>query len=211
MKLLFGFLLLVVLGLADLQAQQQRPGGSTGRGGSFGRQMDANGDGKISREEFPGPKEMFDQFDKNKNNFLSEEERNAMRQSRGRGGFGRGNSGGGFRRPNQAESPNQAEQLFMAVDGNKDKSLSAKEWQSYFGKILTEGDANKDGNLSVEEWQAWRQRRQENSRPSGRGVGGGLQMGDPAPKLSAQFMTQKGSLEFNKITRLSVIIFGSYT
>jgi len=100
MKLLFGLLFLVVLGLADLQAQQQRPGGSTGRGGSFGRQMDANGDGKISREEFPGPKEMFDQFDKDKNNFLSPEERDAMRQGRMRGGFGgRGNSGGGFRRP----------------------------------------------------------------------------------------------------------------
>jgi len=209
MKLLFGLLLLVVLELADLQAQQQRPGGSTGRGGSFGRQMDADGDGKISREEFPGPKEMFDQFDKDKNNFLSEEERNAMRQSRGRGGFSRGNSGGGSRRPNHAEIPNQAEQLFMAVDGNKDKSLSPKEWQSYFGKILTEGDSNKDGNLSAEEWQAWRQRMQR-ARPGNR-VSGGLQEGDPAPKLSVQFMTQKGSLEFNKITRLSVIIFGSYT
>ena len=212
MKLLFGLLLLVVLGLADLQAQLQRPGGSTGRGGSFGRQMDANGDGKISREEFPGPKEMFDQFDKDKNNFLSPEERDAMRQGRTRGGFGgRDNSGGGFRRPNQAESPNLAEQLFSAVDGDKDKSLSAKEWYLYFDKILNDGDANKDGNVSAEEWKAWRQRSQENSRPSGRGVGGGLQVGDPAPQLSAQFMTQKGSLEFNKITRLSVIIFGSYT
>jgi len=209
MKLLSGLLLLMAICLVDLQAQQQRPGGSTGRGGSFGRQMDANGDGKISREEFPGPKEMFDQFDKDKNNFLSEEERNAMRQSRGRGGFSRGNSGGGFRRPNQTESPLQAEQLFLAVDGNKDKSLSAKEWQSYFGKILTEGDSNKDGNLSAEEWQAWRQRMQR-ARPGNRGSGG-LQVGDPAPKLSVQFMTQKGSLEFNKITRLSVIIFGSYT
>ena len=209
MKLFLGLLLIVASGLDDLHAQQQRPGGSTGRGGSFGRQMDANGDGKISREEFPGPKEMFDQFDKDKNNFLSEEERNAMRQSRIRGGFGRGNSGGGIRRPNQTESPIQTEQLFLAVDGNKDKSLSPKEWQSYFGKILTEGDANKDGNLSAEEWQAWRQRMQR-ARPGNRG-GGGLQVGDPAPKLSVQFMTQKGSLEFNKITRLSVIIFGSYT
>ena len=209
MKLFLGLLLIVASGLDDLHAQQQRPGGSTGRGGSFGRQMDANGDGKISREEFPGPKEMFDQFDKDKNNFLSEEERNAMRQSRIRGGFGRGNSGGGVRRPNQTESPIQTEQLFLAVDGNKDKSLSPKEWQSYFGKILTEGDANKDGNLSAEEWQAWRQRMQR-ARPGNRG-GGGLQVGDPAPKLSVQFMTQKGSLEFNKITRLSVIIFGSYT
>ena len=208
MKLLFGLLLLVVLGLADLQAQQQRPGGSTGRGGSFGRQMDANGDGKISREEFPGPKEMFDQFDKDKNNSLSPEERDAMRQSRMRGGFGRGNSGGGFRRPGQDQGNNMAQELFGAVDVNKDSKLSPKEWQSYFDKILTEADKDKNGNLSAEEWQAWRQRSQ--SRSSGR-PDRGLKVGALAPKISAEFMTQKGSLDFSKIKHLSVVIFGSYT
>ena len=208
MKLLFGLLLLVVLGLADLQAQQQRPGGSTGRGGSFGRQMDANGDGKISREEFPGPKEMFDQFDKDKNNFLSPEERDAMRQSRMRGGFGRGNSGGGFRRPGQGQGNNMAQELFGAVDANKDSKLSPKEWQTYFDKILTEADKDKNGNLSAEEWRAWRQRKQ--SRSSGR-PDRGLKVGAMAPKVSAEFMTQKGSMDFSKIKHLSVVIFGSYT
>jgi Ca2+-binding EF-hand superfamily protein len=208
MKLLSALLLLMAIGLGDLQAQQQRPGGSTGRGGSFGRQMDANGDGKISREEFPGPKEMFDQFDKDKNNFLSEEERNAMRQSRMRGGFGRGNSGGGFRRPGQGQGNTMAQELFGAVDANKDSKLSPKEWQAYFDKILTEADKDKNGDLSAEEWQTWRQRRQ--SRSSGR-PDRGLKVGAMAPEITAEFMTQKGSLDFSKIKHLSVVIFGSYT
>jgi len=166
--------------------------------------MDANGDGKISREEFPGPKEMFDQFDKDKNNFLSADEREAMRRNRQRGG-----SGGGFRRPGQNQTGgNLAEELFRSVDADKDKALSAKEWQAYFGKILTEADADKNGNLSAKEWQAWRQRRQ--SRSSGR-PDRGLKVGTMAPKVSAEFMTQKGSMDFSKINHLSVVIFGSYT
>ncbi|MDP7010114.1 MAG: hypothetical protein QF685_01940 [Verrucomicrobiota bacterium] len=190
-----------------LQAQQQ-PRQSPNRGGGFGRQMDANGDGKITRDEFPGPKEMFDQFDKDKNNSLSPEERDAMRQSRIRGGFSRGNSGGGFRRPGQGQGNNMAQELFGAIDANKDRKLSPKEWQSYFGKILTEADKDKNGNLSAEEWQAWRQRKQ--SRSSGR-PDHGLKVGTMAPKVTAEFMTQKGSLDFSKIKHLSVVIFGSYT
>ena len=148
-------LAVVFVSAGFLQAQPQ-----PNRDGGFGRQMDANGDGKITREEFPGPKEMFDQFDKDKNNSLSPEERDAMRQNRARGGSGRGNSGGGFRRPRQDQGNNMAQELFGAVDANKDSKLSPKEWQTYFDKILTEADKDKNGNLSAKEWQAWRQRRQ---------------------------------------------------
>ena len=201
------FIVVLLLVSSVMQAQQQ-PRQTPNRGGGFGRQMDTNGDGKITRDEFPGPKEMFDQFDKDKNNSLSPEERDAMRQSRMRGGFGRGNSGGGFRRPGQGQGNNMAQELFGAVDANKDSKLSPKEWQSYFDKILTEADKDKNGNLSAEEWQAWRQRSQ--SRSSGR-PDRGLKVGVMAPKVSAEFMTQKGALDFSKIKHLSVVIFGSYT
>ena len=201
-------IIVVLLLVGSVMQAQQQPRQSPNRGGGFGRQMDANGDGKITRDEFPGPKEMFDQFDKDKNNSLSSEERDAMRQSRTRGGFGRGNSGGGFRRPGQDQGNNMAQELFGAVDANKDSKLSPKEWQTYFDKILTEADKDKNGNLSAKEWQAWRQRSQ--SRSSGR-PDRGLKVGAMAPKVSAEFMTQKGSMDFSKINHLSVVIFGSYT
>ncbi len=206
--LMRSFIIVVLLLVGSVLQAQQQPRQSPNRGGGFGRQMDANGDGKITREEFPGPKEMFDQFDKDKNNSLSPKERDAMRQSRMRGGFGRGNSGGGFRRPGQAQGTNMAQELFGAVDANNDSKLSPKEWQSYFDKIMTEADKDKNGNLSAEEWQAWRQRKQ--SRSSGR-PDRGLKVGALAPKISAEFMTQKGSLDFSMIKHLSVVIFGSYT
>ena len=101
-----------------------------------------------------------------------------------------------------------AQELFGAVDANKDSKLSPKEWQTYFDKILTEADKDKNGNLSAKEWQAWRQRSQ--SRSSGR-PDRGLKVGAMAPKVSAEFMTQKGSMDFSKINHLSVVIFGSYT
>ena len=83
MKRIYYTLFLIVLGMAEMNAQRQQSEEGQSRSSRFGRQMDANGDGKISREEFPGPKETFDQFDKDKDNFLSNDERNAMRQSRG--------------------------------------------------------------------------------------------------------------------------------
>ena len=66
MKRIYYTLFLIVLGMAEMNAQRQQSEEGQSRSSRFGRQMDANGDGKISREEFPGPKETFDQFDKDK-------------------------------------------------------------------------------------------------------------------------------------------------
>jgi len=206
MKKMVAFILCLSCGLSDIPAQQ-----SPGESGGFGRRMDTNGDGKISREEFPGPKEYFDQFDKDKDNFLSEVERNAMREDRGRNGLdGRGNRGGPFRRPGSSIEPNQSEKMFSDIDSNGDQSLSPAEWQAYYQKILSAADTNQDKKISALEWQAWRNSNPTNPRPGNRG-NNGPEVGKEAPNVSAQFMTQKGELEFNKITRLSVIIFGSYT
>ena len=100
--------------------------------------------------------------------------------------------------------------MFSDIDSNGDKSLSPAEWQAYYEKILSAADTNQDKKISVLEWQAWRNSNPTNPRPANRG-NSGPEVGKEAPSVSAQFMTQKGELEFNKITRLSVIIFGSYT
>ena len=180
-------IIVVILLIGSVIQAQHQPRQTPNRGGGFGRQMDTNGDGKISREEFPGPQQMFDQFDKDKDNFLSPEERETMRQGRMRGGFGRGNSGGGFRRPGQNQGTGMAQELFRAVDADKDRAISPKEWQAYFGIVLTEADTDKNGNLSAEEWQAWRRRKE--GATSGR-PDRGLEIGALAPKVSAEFMNQ---------------------
>jgi hypothetical protein len=38
------------------------------------RREDRNGDGKVSRDEFRGPPEHFDRFDRNKDGYLTEDE-----------------------------------------------------------------------------------------------------------------------------------------
>ena len=43
-------------------------------GNAFVRREDRNGDGKVSRDEFGGPPEHFDMFDRNRDGFLTEEE-----------------------------------------------------------------------------------------------------------------------------------------
>jgi hypothetical protein len=53
------------------------------------QRMDADGDGKISREEFRGPPPRFDMIDANKDGFLTKEEIVAFRAARG-GGAGAG-------------------------------------------------------------------------------------------------------------------------
>jgi len=67
----------------DDQGQGGREGGRRDLGEMFKR-MDADGDGKLSKEEFRGPEQHFDQLDADKDGFISQEEIKA------RGGKGRG-------------------------------------------------------------------------------------------------------------------------
>ena len=70
------------------------PGGARNAGGRFER-MDADGDGKLARTEFPGPDEMFDRLDENDDGGISQEEMQAGLSRRGVGGRGRGDGGDG--------------------------------------------------------------------------------------------------------------------
>lgn len=79
------------------QDRAARGGGGGGPGGGgFLAQFDADGDGKISKEEAPERmQERFDTMDANGDGFIDQEEMQAMRQRLG----GRGGPGGGRRPP----------------------------------------------------------------------------------------------------------------
>jgi hypothetical protein len=188
-------LLILSAGLLSAQTRQKGAGG-------FGQRMDANGDGKISPEEFPGPKNFFDQFDADKNGFLSAAEREAMRSTRMQQGG---------RRPGQGGGGAGQQELFRALDLNADQKLSAKEWTVLLQAAdFKKADSQADGHVTPEEWMRFFGQGQRSARAGGVG-GSGAQVGAIAPKVSAQFMVGDRVLDFSKIKRHTVVVFGSYT
>ena len=84
-------------------------GGGGRRGGGRGldpMQFDADGDGKISREEAPERmQEFFDEIDTNSDGFADEAELEARRAAFQRGGRGGGRGGEGGDRPQRPQRP----------------------------------------------------------------------------------------------------------
>lgn len=181
-----------------LPAQTNQPNRQGGAGG-FAQRMDANGDGKFSREEFPGPKHFFDQFDADKNGFLSQPEMEAMRRARRQQGN---------RQPAQG---NGAQELFRALDADSDHKISAKEWAALLQPAdFKKADTEADGQITPGEWMRYATRGEHPGRGGG-DRGGGAKVGEPAPKVTAQFLKGDRVLDFSKIKRHTVVVFGSYT
>jgi|GEM_PF-2909794 len=93
-------LALGVMMIASAVAQDRQRGEGRQRGERHGRgpgqmlkQMDKDGDGKISKEEFSGPERFFDRMDADKDGFITEKELAAMRGRGGRRGGARGDYG----------------------------------------------------------------------------------------------------------------------
>lgn len=88
------------------------------------RRMDANKDGKLSREEWKGKAQGFERLDSNQDGFVTREELEAVRQ--------------------------QMNKALNKMDANNDGQIARDEWKGKargFDKL----DANSDGVLTTEE------------------------------------------------------------
>jgi Ca2+-binding EF-hand superfamily protein len=124
----------------EWSAMRSRFGGGMGGGPRTGENLakllDANGDGKVSRDEFAKILSLFDTLDKDHNGELSQEELN---------GF--------FRAVNEAQAQAtggvEVNNLFERFDKNKDGKITAEEMGNE--KTFKALDLNKDGFITREE------------------------------------------------------------
>lgn len=101
--------------------------------------MDKNGDGKVSRDEFPGRPAMFERVDKNKDGVLEASEVKALAESMPKGGT-----------PGGGPAGMQPGARIMAMDKDGDGKVSRAEF-SGAPAVFDRLDADKDGSLTRDE------------------------------------------------------------
>lgn len=113
---------------------------------SMMKRHDRDEDGKVTREEWQGPAELFGLMDRNGDGAITKEEFEARMQERG--GFG-----GGQGRPGESRSQPEAAQKFDVAtllrrfDANRNGKVSKEELDKFFKWA----DSNDDGSLSEDE------------------------------------------------------------
>lgn len=144
----------------------------------FMKRMDANGDGKVSKEEFEaGPKKRFADNDLNNDGTISADERPAGRP--GKGGWGWGFFGGG-KKDGEGRGQGRAHEAltlaaviertdakFKVLDTNGDGFIDANERTAAMEaridlnvkRMMHRADANNDGQLSEAEFLARAEKR----------------------------------------------------
>ena len=129
---------------AEWNAMRTRFGGGGGGGPRIGEGMakllDANKDGKVSRDEFAKVLTIFDLLDTNKDGELTQEELN---------GFFRAVNDAQNQAQNQATGGVDVNNLFTNSDKNKDGKLTPDELTNE--RLFKRLDLNKDGSVTREE------------------------------------------------------------
>lgn len=151
------------------------------------RGFDANQDGKISRDEFPGQPRGFQRMDANADGFITREEAGALRGRLGPG------TGGNFGPPAGGMG------LLMQLDANGDGKISQKEWSEFFERA----DENGDEILQPQEWQAATNHERLNDPAPAVGV--------KAPQVKAKPLGSRRETDLSTPERTTVLIFGSHT
>ncbi len=175
-----------------LPAFAQGGGGGGDRAARMWKRLsrnDANGDGKVTREEFQGPARMFDRLDGDGDGTVTEDE--VKKTAAGMRGRGRGAERGG-----RGQSSGR---MLKRFDANSDGKVDKDEWGAFFETA----DKNGDGVLDGDEMTA---------------ALSGRSLRDPAPKKGADAPAVKAKdaktgkmVNLRRITRPTVLVFGSWT
>jgi Ca2+-binding EF-hand superfamily protein len=130
------------------------------QGEDFIKQEDKNQDGKVARDEFKGPSEHFDFFDKNKDGFIELSEAPGPENTPPGGPPGAGQAvGTGMPKmevPKDAK-PLYGEAFIKKFDFDKDGKVNHDEWEGikgmtvYTNNHFPDFDKNRDGFITIDE------------------------------------------------------------
>jgi Ca2+-binding EF-hand superfamily protein len=141
--------------------RKRKPG--KGDGAPMFKRLDANGDGKVSKNEAKGPlADYFDRLDADKDGFLSESEVQSGREKMARKGPRPGKGGDlkpgddpkGEKAPPKKEGAPDFAMMLQRLDSNADGKISKEEARGPVAENFDRFDANNDGFVSKDEMEA---------------------------------------------------------
>jgi hypothetical protein len=143
---MMGIRITTALTVASLLASPLVASAQQGRATNRIAAMDRNGDGRVTRQEWTGTREAFDERDWNQDGVLSGTE---LRPGARRGQARRAD--GNDDRDQRQDRDDKAAQSFSGLDVNRDGHIALNEWREPRARF-TQLDRNHDGILSRAEF-----------------------------------------------------------